>query len=66
MAQSAPPHIATFTWAPSCANQSPLGSADAVRALKSAINVTTVAVQSPDRYMGPHFAKLQCTSKPKS
>ena len=63
IAQSALPHMATFTWAPSCASHMPLGSADAELALKSAINIAEAAMQS---FMASHLAKLACTSKPKS
>src|ERR1700757_2483634 len=51
VAHSAPPHGPTFTWAPSCASQRPLGSAEAVPAQESAQSVTAAAAQSLGSFM---------------
>jgi hypothetical protein len=51
VAHSAAPHGPTFTCAPSCASQRPLGSADAEPAQNSAKIVTVAAAQSLGSFM---------------
>ena len=51
VAHSPAPHGPTFTCAPSCASQRPLGSADAEPAQNSAKIVTAAAAQSLGSFM---------------
>ena len=55
VAHSPAPHGPTFTCAPSCASQRPLGSADAEPAQNSAKIVTAAAAQSLGSFMLPIF-----------
>src|SRR5215475_12937273 len=64
VAQSAAPHGPTFTWAPSCASQTPFGSADAAPAHKSAQSVTAAAAQRPETLMVPILSALNAGASP--
>jgi hypothetical protein len=55
VAHSPAPHGPTFTCAPSCASQRPLGSADAEPAQNGAKIVTAAAAQSLGSFMLPIF-----------
>src|SRR5437773_2542713 len=64
VAHSAAPHGPTFTRAPSCASQRPLGSAEAVPAQSSAKTVAAAAAPSPGRFMGRILSALNARASP--